>query len=705
MFNIVKKNVELPDGRIISLETGKLARQADGAVLVTCGETILLATVVSSKQVKDGIDFLPLSVDYIERYAAAGKVPGGFLKRDGKMGEHEVLTARLVDRALRPMFPDGYHADTQVMVSLLSSDKSEQADSYAGLAASAAIMVSDIPFPEPISEVRVAKIGDEYKINPLMEDMNEAVLDLMVAGTNDSVVMVEGEMKEVSEEVMVEAIQAAHEAIKKLNNAQAELAAEVNKPKREFTPPELDEELLEKVSAFAEEKVKEIVHSQPKKKERSDALSTLKDELMESLKDEEGNLDDKVAFEAGKYFGKLLKKHVRKMILEEGVRLDKRNHEEVRPISCEVGVLPRAHGSGLFTRGETQSLTSLTLGTKMDEQIIDRATFEGSKKFMLQYIFPGFSTGDVKPNRAPSRREVGHGNLAERALKMVLADEQQYTIRLVSDILESNGSSSMATVCAGTLALMDAGVKIEQPVSGIAMGLITDEETGKYAVLSDIMGDEDHVGDMDFKVTGTVNGLTACQMDIKIKGLPYEILIKALHQAKDGRSHILNKMLETIGETREELSKYAPRMEKFTIPTDTIGAVIGPGGKIIQEIQKLTETVIIIEEVDNKGVVTITATDQKSMEEAKAMVKNYASVPEVGEVYTGKVKAVKEYGAFVEFLPGKEGLLHISEISHKRLESLEGVLEVGEEFPIKLVGIDKKSGKFRLSRKVLLPKE
>lgn len=697
----ILKSIDLGNGQTITLESGRLAKQADGSVVVRCGDTMLLATVVARKEIKPDVDFLPLSVDYMEKYAATGKFPGGFFKRDGRLGESEILVSRLIDRALRPLFPEDYHGDVQVMVQLISSDKQNQSDALACFAASAALMVSDIPFPEPVSEVRVIRKNGSFLINPTIEQMEGCDLDLIVAATMESVVMVEGEMREVSEEVMLESIQAAHKACEVLNKAQLELKAEVAKTTREYPHTLIDAELFDKVKSFSLARLENLASASSDKDGRSQGYQVIQEELIAALTAENPAYEEKL-LEIKTYLHDLYKEVVRQSILNSNRRLDGRATDEVRPIWCEVGYLPRAHGSSIFTRGETQSLTSVTLGSKLDEQTIDSVTLVGSKRFMLQYNFPGFSTGEVKPNRAPGRREIGHGNLAERALKMVVPADVEHTVRVVSDILESNGSSSMATVCAGTLALMDAGVPIQRPVSGIAMGLITDGK--KFAILSDILGDEDHLGDMDFKVAGTVNGLTACQMDIKIRGLSFEILAKALEQSKKGRLHILSEMMKTLSEPRKELSPYAPRIMKLTIPADMIGAVIGPGGKIIQEIQRTTNTTIAIEEADGKGIVVISSPDADSLNRGYAAVKAIVAQPEIGDEFKAKVKSIKEFGAFVEFLPGKEGLLHISEIAHERLKSMEGVLQIGQEIPIKIIGVDEKTGKFRLSHKVLIPK-
>ncbi len=701
-MNVIKKTTTLPDGRSLSLETGALAKQADGAVLLTCGDTVLLATVVARHDINLETDFLPLSVDYMEKFSAAGRFPGGFFKRDGRMGELEVLTSRLIDRAIRPLFPEDYHADTQVMVQLLSSDSDEQPDALGCLAASAAIMVSDIPFEDPVSEVRVARINGQFVVNPSFSAMENCDLDLMVAATNDSVNMVEGEMKEVSEEVMLEAVRVAHEAIKVLNNLQIELKAAGGKPTREYDKLELHADLYEDIRVRIAPTVEEVTRGFFPKQDRSEKIKAVKTSAKEELKEKYAELDYfDVRFAT--YFKSIQKDVVRNIVVDDGVRLDGRKTTDIRPIWVQAALLPRAHGSSVFTRGETQALCTATLGTKYDEQTIDTATFRGAKRFMLQYEFPGFSTGEVKPNRTPARREIGHGNLAERALKPVIPIDTPYTIRVVSSVLESNGSSSMASVCGGTLALMDAGVPITGPVSGIAMGLITTDKG--YAVLSDILGDEDFLGDMDFKVAGTSKGLTACQMDIKIRGLSYEILEKALEQSKAGRAHILSEMLQALPEPRKEVSRYAPRFFVMDVPHDMFGTVIGPGGKIIQEIQKITGAQISLEEgPGNVGTATISATSADAVEAAVQKIRQLVVVPEVGEIYKAKVKSIMEYGAFVEFLPGKEGLLHISEISWERLPAMEGVFSVGDEIEIKLVGLDERSGKFRLSHKVLLPK-
>ena len=703
--NAIRQSISLKDGREIIIETGRLANQTDGSVVVKMGDTMLLATVVSNNEAREDVDFLPLTVEYQEKYAATGRFPGGFYKREARPSEYEILIARLVDRALRPLFPDDYHADTQVLITLISGDKNELPDALAALAASSAISVSDIPFNGPVSEVRVAKVDGKLLINPSVTEIEKSTLDIMVAATKENITMVEGEMNEVSEEEMLEAIHFAHETIIDHCEAQLELASRVDKAKtkREYQHEENDEELSKKINDFALSRMNEVIHQKTSKKERHELLDKIREDFEETLSEEEKEEKSRMI---GRYFGEILKSIVRKMILDERVRLDGRKTDEIRPIWCEIDYLPAAHGSSIFTRGETQSLTSVTLGTKLDEQTIDGAIIEGKSNFILHYNFPPFSTGEVKPMRGTSRREVGHGNLALRALKQVMpsSDENPYTIRIVSDILESNGSSSMATVCAGTLALMDSGVKIKKPVSGIAMGLITDNESGKYAILSDILGDEDHLGDMDFKVTGTRDGITACQMDIKIAGLSLEIMKEALEQARKGRLHILEVMEETISEPRPEFKPHVPRIEKMTIPKEFIGAVIGPGGKVIQEMQNETNSTIIIEEVGEYGIIDIIATDQESFDAVRNRIKSITALPEVGEVYLGTVKNITNFGAFVEILPGKEGLLHISEIDWKHIRTVEDVLKPGDPVKVKLIDIDSKTGKLKLSRKVLVPR-
>ncbi len=691
-------------GKTISIETGRLAKQADGSAVVKMGNTMLLATVVASKEPMEGVDFLPLTVEYKEKYAATGKFPGGFFKREARPSEYEILIARLVDRALRPLFPDNYHYNTQVIITLISGDKDVAPDALAALAASSAITASNIPFNGPISEVRVAKINGDYMVNPDIPELENATLDLMVAATLDNIVMVEGEMKEVQEEEMVEAINIAHEAIKIQCQVQLDLASEVEKAqvKRAIEPEAEDEELKEKITQALGDKIYDIAKSFINdKKQRNEKFDELKNGFLETIPEEE--LEEKEPL-IGKYFHDLMKDIIRKMVLYEKVRLDGRKLDEIRDIWCEVDYLPAAHGSAIFTRGETQSLVTTTLGTKLDEQVIDGAVIEGTSNFILHYNFPGFSTGEAKPIRGTSRREIGHGNLAMRALKQVIpnGDENPYTIRVVSDILESNGSSSMATVCGGTLALMDAGIKIKSPVSGIAMGMISDAETGKYAILSDILGDEDHLGDMDFKVTGTSKGITACQMDIKVEGLSFDVLKEALEQAKKGRLHILEKMKETIAEPRMDFKDHVPRIEKMLVNREFIGAIIGPSGKVIQEIQRETNTTVVIQEEGEYGIVDIVSSDKQSIDKAKERIKKIIAIPEVGEIYNGTVKNITSFGAFVEILPGKEGLLHISEIEWRRLKDVESVLKVGDEIEVKLIGVDNKTGKLKLSRKVLL---
>ncbi len=701
---VVTKTCKLPDGREITIETGKLARQADGSVVLRMGNTMLLASVVSSPDAKEGTDFLPLSVDYQEKFASTGKVPGGFMKRESKLSDYEVLISRLVDRAIRPLFPDDYHADTQVMLYLISGDEKALPDALAAFAASAALSVSDIPFQGPISEVRVARVDGAFIVNPTLEQKNRADIDLMVGASIENVLMVEGEMKEVSEDDMLEALRIAHEAIKEQCKLQIELTQAVGKTeKRTYSHEVKDEALREELWKLMYDKLYAAASLlTTNKKLRSEAFSKVLDEYLESLPEDTTVNKDLVK----RYYKEIQKKAARDLVLNQGVRLDGRKTKEIRDIWSEVDYLPSPHGSAIFTRGETQSLTTVTLGTKLDEQMIDGAMIEGYSKFILHYNFPGFSTGEVKPNRGPGRREVGHGNLALRALKQVLPPDEKnpYTIRIVSDILESNGSSSMATVCAGSLALMDAGVPVKAAVSGIAMGMISDSKTGKYAILSDILGDEDHLGDMDFKVTGTEQGITACQMDLKVDGLTNEILREALLQAKEGRLHILNEMKKTISAPRPDLKPQTPRAETVIIEKDMIGAIIGPGGKVVQDIQNTTGATVSIEEVGNKGIVKVFATSREVMEAALKRIKGIVAIPEVGEVYDGKVKSIMPFGAFVEFMPGKDGLLHISEIKWERLENMEGVLEVGEEVKVKLIEVDKKTGKYRLSRKVLLPR-
>ncbi len=697
------KTITMPGGETVTMETGKLATQADGSVVIRQGNAMLLATVVGTKEPKEGQDFFPLSVDYQEKFAGAGRIPGSFFRREGRISDSEILVCRLVDRALRPLFPEDYLCDVQVMVSLISADKDVSPDSLAAFAASTALTLSDIPFKGPISEVRVCKIDGQYIVNPKRGDSERATLDLIVAATETSVVMVEGEAKEVQENEMVEAIRVAHDAIKIQCKAQLELAALAGGKKafREYAKQEENTELKKKVEESFRTRIADISRKGSGKNERKVAFDALKKELKAMVADME-EADQK---KAKKYYADLEYDVVRDLILDEGKRLDGRKTTEIRPIWTELDYLPTAHGSAVFTRGETQSLTSVTLGSKLDEMMLDRAMELTYSKFILHYNFPGFSTGEVKPNRGPSRREVGHANLAQRSLKQVMPtdEENPYTIRIVSDILESNGSSSMATVCAGSLALMDAGVKIKSHCSGIAMGLITRAD-GKTAILSDILGDEDHLGDMDFKVTGTDKGICGCQMDIKIEGLSYELLTQALMQAKDGRLHILGKLNETIAQPRADYKPHAPRIVKMIVPNEFIGAIIGPGGKIIQEMQKTSGASITIEEVGNVGEVFISSPNKESIDMVVKRIEGIIAIPEVGKVYDAVVKGIKEFGAFVEFMPGKEGLLHISEIDHKRLETMEGVLKVGDEVQVKLLDVDKKTGKYKLSRKALLPR-
>ncbi|MEE3037572.1 MAG: polyribonucleotide nucleotidyltransferase [Bacteroidota bacterium] len=699
MKEIVKK-IEQKDGKTIELRTGKLAKQADGSVEVRMGDSVLLATVVSNKDVKDDIDFLPLTVDYREKFAADGRFPGGFLKREARPSDHEILIMRLVDRILRPLFPNDYHAETQIMLSLVSHDPDVCPEALAGLGASAALAVSDIPFNGPISEVRVGRINGELIANPSPLQLEESDIDMVIGASHDSVAMVEGEMKEISEKEMVEAIKFAHEEIKHHCQVQLEMTKAVGKEeKRTYSHENHDKELEEKVLSFCYDKFYEVAKKGLDKHRRSAEFRAVKETFKESLSEEE--LEEK-NFMLTQYLKKVEKKAVRDMVLNENIRLDGRKPSNIRSIWCEVNYLPKPHGSAVFTRGETQSLTTVTFGSKLDENRIDGVTRVGSDKFYLHYNFPPFSTGEARPIRGTSRREIGHGNLAQRALAGMIEEDNPYTIRVVSDILESNGSSSMATVCAGTLALMDAGAKIKKPVSGIAMGLISEGE--KYAVLSDILGDEDFLGDMDFKVCGTKDGITACQMDIKIEGLSYEILTNALEQSNAGRMHILEKLTDTIDQTRQELKPHVPKIHVMYIPKDTIGAVIGPGGKIIQQLQQDTETTITIEEIDEQGKVEILGTNQAFLDHAISEIKALTFTPEVGQIYTGTVRSIMPYGAFVNIGKGTDGLLHISEIKWERIDNVEDVIKEGEKIEVKLTEIDAKSGKLRLSRKVLLPK-
>ena len=701
----ITKKIALNDGREITISTGKLAKQANGSVEIRMGKTHILATVVSSKEARDGVDFLPLTVDYREKFAADGRFPGGFLKREARPTDQEILVMRLVDRILRPMFPADYHAEVQVMISLNSHDPEVSPDCLAALAASTAIAISDIPFNGPISEVRVIRLNGEFIVNPSPEKMKEADIDLMIGASANSVAMVEGEMSEVSEAEMIEAIKIGHEAIKVQCAIQTELASEIetSSPKREYSHENHDEELKERIQKETYDKVYSVAAEGLGKEERSNRFKKIKQDWIDGLKEEELEKYDSNLI--GVYYHDVEKKAVRTLVLNEKKRLDGRKTDEIRPIWCEIDYLPSPHGSAIFTRGETQSLTTVTLGTLQDVNRLDGVTFQGHEKFYLHYNFPPFSTGEARMLRGTSRREIGHGNLAQRALKRMIPEENPYTVRIVSDILESNGSSSMATVCAGTLALMDAGVNITKPVSGIAMGLISDEkDSNNYAVLSDILGDEDHLGDMDFKVTGTADGITACQMDIKIQGLSYDILEKALNQARDGRLHILNKITAVISKPRTELKPQTPKIIILEVPKSTIGGIIGPGGKVIQELQAKTETTISIEEIDEKGRVEILGTDQEKLDMAIAKIKSIAFVPEEGETYKGKVKSIMPYGAFVGIAPNTDGLLHVSEISWERVENVEEVLKEGQEIDVKLISIDPKSGKLKLSRKVLLPK-
>lgn len=699
------QTIHMPNGQEITLNTGRYAKQADGSVMLRCGDTVILATVCSATEVAPETDFFPLSVDYREKYYATGKFPGGFFKREAKPSDYEVLISRLIDRALRPLFPDDYHAETIVQVNLLSNDKEQTPDALAALAASAAICVSDIPFHGPISEVRVALIGDKYVINPTFAQMEEARLELMVAASMKDICMVEGECKEVSEQEMLGALKAAHDAIKIQCQAQIELMEQVSKAKREYCHEVNDENLRAEIEANCYQPCYDFALTGCADKHlREETFSGILDKYLEKYTEEEL---ETVAPLAKRYFHDVERSAVRNAVLNERIRLDGRKTNEVRPIWTEVDVLPKAHGSAVFTRGETQALVTVTLGTKLDEQTLDGAVVEGTKNFTLHYNFPGFATGEAKAARSTSRREIGHGNLAERALKtMVPHDESMpYTIRIVSDILESNGSSSMASVCGGCLALMDAGVPMRKPVAGVAMGMISDSETGKYAILTDILGDEDHLGDMDFKVTGTRDGITACQMDIKVDGLSYEVLSEALKQARQGRLHILDEMAKTITEPRADYKEFVPRIETMFIPKDMIGAVIGPGGKIIQEMQKETNTVIVITEDEQKGIVEIASQNKEDIEACKAKIRAIVQVPEVGEVYHGKIVSIMAFGAFVEIIPNKDGLLHISEIDWKRYENMEETgLKEGDEIDVKLVEIDEKTGKLRLSHRALLPK-
>ena len=703
-MNPIKKTITLPDGREITLETGKLAKQADGAVELRMGNTMLLATIVSAKEAGEGVDFMPLTVDYKEKFSSAGRFPGGFLKREGRASDYEILTSRLVDRVMRPLFPDNYHAETFVNITMFSADGVDMPDALAGLAASAAITCSDIPFNGPISEVRVARVDGEFMIDPTFEQLERADMELMVGATYDNIMMVEGEMDEVSEADLLAALKAAHEEIRKHCKVQLELAEAAGKTvKREYCHEVNDEELRADVKAKCYDKAYAVAKAGCADKHwRQDSFDAICDEYIESLPEEER--DEKAPL-VKRYYHDVERDAVRRCILDEGIRLDGRKTTEIRPIWCETDYLPGPHGSAVFTRGETQSLATVTLGTKLDEKILDDVLNQGRERFLLHYNFPPFSTGEARPTRGVGRREIGHGNLAHRAIKRMFPADFPYVCRVVSDILESNGSSSMASVCAGTLALLDAGVKLRRPVSGIAMGLISDSETGKYAILSDILGDEDHLGDMDFKVTGTRNGITATQMDIKCDGLSYEILERALNQAKEGRLHILDIIEQTIPAAREDYKPHVPRIVTMTIPKDLIGAVIGPGGKIIQGIQEESGATVSIDEIDEGGYIEVAAANKESIDKALAMINAIVELPEEGKVYTGKVQTIQDFGAFVEFMPHRDGLLHISEISWERLPDMEasGIKE-GDELTVKLIEIDKKSGKYRLSLRALQPK-
>ena len=709
-MNVITKSVQLPDGRTITIETGKVAKQADGAAVLRMGNTVLLATVCAAKDAVPGTDFMPLQVDYREQYSAAGRFPGGFTKREGKASDEEILTSRLVDRALRPLFPSNYHAEVYVQVMLLSADGVDQPDALAGFAASAAMACSDIPFEHYISEVRVARINGEYVVNPTFQQMEEADMDIMVGATKDNIMMVEGEMKEVSEQDLIGALKVAAEAIKPMCELQYELAKEKGTDvKREYDHETNDEELREQIKSELYKPAYDINHQALEKHARQDAFDKVLADFLEKYDAahtdlSEEDLEEKHA-EATRYYDDVMRDAMRRCILDEGLRLDGRATTDIRPIWCEVSPLPMPHGSAIFQRGETMSLSTCTLGTKMDEKLIDGVLEKSYQRFLLHYNFPPFSTGEAKAQRGVGRREIGHGHLAWRGLKGQIPADFPYTVRLVSQILESNGSSSMATVCAGTLALMDAGVPMKKPVSGIAMGLIKNPGEDKYAILSDILGDEDHLGDMDFKTTGTRDGLTATQMDIKCDGLSFEILEEALMQAKAGREHILNCMMETISEPRAEMKPQVPRIVAFDIPKEFIGAVIGPGGKIIQQMQEDTGATITIEETDGKGHVQVSAPNKDSIDAALAKIKAIVAVPEVGEVYEGTVRSIMPYGCFVEILPGKDGLLHISEIDWKRLETVEeaGIKE-GDKIKVKLMEIDPKTGKYKLSHRVLMEK-
>jgi len=703
MYKATQISIDLGDGRSVTLETGKLAKQANGSVVVMVGKTMLLATVCAAKEAKENVDFMPLQVEYQESFSSVGRFPGGFMKREGKPGDNEILTARLIDRALRPMFPADYHADVFVTVELISGDRESPADAYAGLAASAALAVSDIPFNGPISEARVCRLDGKFIVNPTFAEIAKSDIELVVGATSENIIMVEGEMTEVSEIDMIEALRLAHDVIKKQCQAQLDLAAKLGGcPKVTYCHEHNDTELQQKIYNHTYQKIYDCAKANKPKHERHQGFEDIKDEAYKTIFGETEVTETQKAMFT-RYYHDIHKEAVRNLILNEGKRLDGRGTSDIRPIWCEVDYLPSAHGSAIFTRGETQSLTTVTLGSKLDEKIIDEALQSGRDKFLLHYNFPPYATGEARPSRGLSRREIGHGNLAHRALKRMIPKESNpYTIRVVSDILESNGSSSMATVCAGTLALMDAGIKLTRPVSGIAMGLITDTKTGKWAVLSDILGDEDHLGDMDFKVTGTEKGITACQMDIKVGGLSYEILGKALAQANEGRAHILNIMLQTLNGPRADFKDHAPRIVQITIPGDKIGALIGPGGKVIQEIQADSKATITVEQKGDQGLVSVSAENKDFIDAALKRIKIIMFEPEEGAVYHGKVKSVVEFGAFIEIAPGREGLLHISEIDHKRIDKVSDVLKIGDEFEVKLLKIE--GGKMKLSRRALLPR-
>ena len=709
-MNVITKTVQLPDGRAITIETGKVAKQADGSAVLKMGNTVLLATVCAAKEAVPGTDFMPLQVDYREQYAAAGRFPGGFTKREGKPSDNEILTSRLVDRALRPLFPSDYHTEVYVQIMLLSADGVDQPDALAGFAASCAMACSDIPFECPISECRVARVNGEYVINPTTEQMKEADMDLMVGATKDNIMMVEGEMNEVSEQDLIGALKAAHEAIKPMCELQEELMKELGTDtKREYDDETNDEELRQQIKDELYQPAYDLVKQALPKKEREESFKQLITDFLEKydaahsdLSDED--LEEKHA-EAERYYADVERDAMRRCVLDEGIRLDGRKTTDIRPIWCEVSPLPMPHGSAIFTRGETQSLSTCTLGTKLDEKLVDDVLDKSYQRFLLHYNFPPFCTGEAKAQRGVGRREIGHGHLAWRGLKGQIPEDFPYTVRLVSQILESNGSSSMATVCAGTLALMDAGVPMKKPVSGIAMGLIKNPGEEKYAILSDILGDEDHLGDMDFKTTGTKDGLTATQMDIKCDGLSFEILEKALMQAKAGREHILGKLTETIAEPRAEMKPHVPRIVAFDIPKEFIGAVIGPGGKIIQQMQEDTGTTITIDETDGVGKVQVSAPNKESIDAAIQKIKAIVAIPEVGEIYEGTIRSIMPYGCFVEIMPGKDGLLHISEINWNRLNTVEDAgLHEGDKIKVKLMEIDPKTGKYKLSHRVLEPK-